>query len=70
MISRSKIEKWFAADMVPGSNRPEIDSLRNGAKAFAFLIVEHSPPSPDQSNAIRHVRDALQSASQSIVLED
>ncbi|HPS78984.1 MAG TPA: hypothetical protein PLS53_12575 [Thermoanaerobaculaceae bacterium] len=40
--------------------------LRRSAKAFAELIVECTPPGPDQSAAIRKVREAVMTANAAI----
>jgi hypothetical protein len=48
---------------------PKYQQLRDGAKAFAELIVELCPPGPDQSAAIRHVREAVMTANAGIALD-
>ena len=69
-INSKKLEKWFGANAVPGKDMPETTELRYEAKRFAESIMRISPACADQSHAIRHVRDALQSAIQAVVLGD
>jgi hypothetical protein len=42
--------------------------LREAAKAFARVVLQHCPPSADRSAAVRHVREALMTANASIAL--
>jgi len=68
-IKPSKLDIWFSADAVPGKEDPRVVELRVAARRFAEVIIENSPPSPDQSHALRNVRDALQAASQAVVFD-
>lgn len=43
--------------------------LRIAAKNFAFVLIEHTQPSADQSAALRHIREALFTANAAIALE-
>lgn len=43
--------------------------LRDAAKTFAQVIVETTPPSADQSAAIRKVREAVMTANAAIALD-
>lgn len=47
---------------------PKYEALRAAAKSFAEAIVAHTPPSADQSAALRHVREAVMTANASIAL--
>lgn len=44
------------------------EKLRAAALAFAETIVELTPPCPDQTTAVRHVRDAVMTANAAIAL--
>ena len=68
-IKLEKLDQWFSPDAVPGREDPRVTEMRIAARRFAEVIVNNSPPSPDQSHAIRNVRDALQSASQAVVFD-
>lgn len=43
--------------------------IREAAKAFAKVIIDNTPPSADQSDAIRKVREAAMTANAAIALE-
>lgn len=69
-IDGKKLEKWFGPESVPGREFPRIADLRADALRFANSIILNSPASADQSHAIRHVRDALQSAAQAVIFDE
>jgi hypothetical protein len=48
---------------------PHYEAIRAGARAFAKIILEHTAPSADQSDAIRSVRNAVMTANASIALD-
>lgn len=43
--------------------------LREAAKEFASIIIEHTPAGADQSAAIRKVREAVMTANAAVALE-
>ena len=43
--------------------------LRDGAKAFARIILENTPVCADQSSAIRDVRNALMTANAAVATD-
>ena len=45
-------------------------AIRNAAKAFAHVLLDNTPGSPDQSAAIRKLRECVMTANASIALED
>lgn len=65
---RDKFDEWFSADAFAGRDLPEVTDLRQAARQFADAVVDRTPRSADQSNAVRHIRDALHSAVQAAVL--
>lgn len=48
---------------------PKYEAIRAAAKVFAGVILAHTPQSPDQSVAIRRVREAVHVANASIALK-
>ena len=48
---------------------PKYEALRAAAKAFADVVILNTPPSADQSAAIRHIREAVMTANASIALD-
>ena len=51
----SKVEKYVA--------------VREAAKAFAKVLVANTPPSADQTTAVRKVREAVMTANAAIALD-
>lgn len=60
------IENWFTYHPPQQHQIAHYNVLRDGAKAFALLIAEHTPQSPDQSAALRLVREAVMTANAAI----
>lgn len=52
-----------------GDDQARYIRLREAAKKFAQVIVDETPPSADQSAAIRHVRDAVMTSNAAIALK-
>lgn len=48
---------------------PKYDALRKAARDFAGVLIENTPSSPDQTVAIRKLRELVMSANQSIALD-
>lgn len=44
-------------------------AIRSAAKAFAKAIIENTPPSADQSDALRKVREAVMVANAAVALD-
>lgn len=61
-----RIENWFTYHPPTGDQVPRYNELREAAKTFALAIARLTPSSPDQTVAIRHVRDAVMVANASI----
>jgi hypothetical protein len=65
-LGKDEIENWFSYH-APTTEQVEVYSeLRSAAKAFAYTILALTPPSADQTAAIRHIRDALMTANAAI----
>ena len=47
---------------------PKYNELREAAKVFAEKIVELTPAGPDQTTAVRKVREAVMTANAAIAL--
>jgi hypothetical protein len=48
---------------------PKYQALRDAAKTFAAKVVDLTPPSADQSAAVRHIREAVMTANAAIALD-
>jgi hypothetical protein len=66
MITNDDIENWFVYHAPLAEQITAYLELRNAAKAFALVIVKVTPPSADQTAAIRKVREAVMTANAAI----
>ena len=65
-IDQNTLDNWFSYHK-PTDGQPEVyEKLREAGKRFAEQIVLLTPPSADQTAAIRHVRDAVFTANAAI----
>jgi hypothetical protein len=48
---------------------PKYTAIRAAARELAYTIIENTPASADQSDAIRSVRNAVMTANAAIALE-
>lgn len=67
MITVQQIENWFTHH--PPANQQTIDAyqtIRDAGKVLALAIIAHTPPSADQTAAVRKVREAVMTANAAI----
>lgn len=65
---RKEVEKAFTYHPPKGDQVERYNVLREAAKQFAIAIVENTPPGPDQTFAIRKVREAVMTANAAIAI--
>lgn len=67
MITKENIEHWFnyhdSEDEVTIKKYKEI---REAALSFALIVLENTPACPDQTVAVRKIREAVMTANASI----
>ena len=69
MITQADLDNWFTYHS-PRVGHPErYRKIRAKAKELAEVIMECAPASPDQTVAIRKVREAVMIANQAIACE-
>jgi hypothetical protein len=68
-IQQSDLENWFTYHSPTPEQQTHYVAIREAAKAFAAVLVEHSPPSADQTAAVRFIRQAVMTANQAIACE-
>jgi len=72
---QEKLDNWFTYHSPddhtegPAAVTQRYGRLRAAGKAFAEVIVAETPPSADQSDAIRKVREAVMTANAAIACE-
>lgn len=65
----AKIETWFTYHPPKPEQVDHYNALRDAAKVFALAIAAHTPSGPDQTAAIRKVREAVMTANASIACD-
>ena len=66
MISDADIENWFTYHPPTEEQRVKYQHLRDAAKDLAKLIRDCTPTCPDQTVAIRKLREAIFTANAAI----
>lgn len=66
---QEKIENWFTYHPPTPEQVVQYGRIRDAAKDFAIVIAENTPPSADQTAAIRKVREAVMTANAAIACE-
>lgn len=62
MITQEHIDNWFMYHQPTPEQVPRYEAIREAGKHLAEVILENSPASADQSDAIRKVREAVMTA--------
>ena len=65
-ITKENLDNWFQYHSPTADDAVAYEKLRSSAKAFAQAIIELTPPSADQTAALRKVREAVMTANASI----
>jgi hypothetical protein len=65
-ILASNLENWFTCHSPTPEQLPKYQKIREAAFAFATVVLENTPPSADQSAAIRKIREATMTANAAI----
>ena len=66
MIMLSDIDNWFIYHPPKPEDLEKYIAIRDAAEELALTILKHTPSCPDQSAAIRKVREAVMVANASI----
>jgi len=69
-MTRADIDNIFSYHPVKEGQVEQYTAIREAGKAFALVILETTPASPDQSVAIRKVREAVMTANAAIALKE
>lgn len=65
-MTGSDLDNWFTYHQPSADDTKRYQRLRDAARAFADVIVAETPPSADQTAAIRKVREAVMTANAAI----
>ena len=69
MIMQQHLDNWFQYHAPKDGQAAKYEELRAAGKAMAEAIVRLTPPSADQTAAIRKVREAVYTANAAIACE-
>lgn len=69
MITEADLNNWFEYHAPNKAQIPLFGKLREAAKVFAQVVVECTPPSPDQTAAVRQIRNAVMTANAAIACD-
>jgi hypothetical protein len=65
-ITVDDVENWFTYHPPKREQVDHYEILRDAARVFALAILAHTPDGPDQTAAIRKVREAVMTANAAI----
>ena len=65
-IDQEQLKNWFTYHPPEANDSAHYNAIRDAALVFSQVIVEHTPPSADQTAAIRKVRESVMTANASI----
>jgi hypothetical protein len=65
-ITNAQLENWFVYHAPSPDQLKKYTAIRQAALDFARIVVENTPPSADQTAAVRQIRQAVMTANQSI----
>jgi len=66
MITKEQLDNWFVYHAPNETDVVNYKAIRDAAKHFAQVIVDHTPPCADQTAAIRKVREVVMTANAAI----
>lgn len=66
MITQAQIDNWFMYHAPEAGDPEKYAAIREKAKQLASAIVEMTPPSADQTAAIRKLRECVMTANAAI----
>jgi len=66
MISEEQLKNWFTYHSPEGTQLTAYQAIRDAGYNLAKTIVDNSPPSADQTAAIRKVRESVMTANAAI----
>lgn len=70
MITPADLNNWFTYHAPHGTQTARYERIRQVARTFAGVILECTPGCPDQTVAIRKVREAVMIANAAIACEE
>jgi len=66
MITKEMLDNWFTYHAPDAEDLPKFAAIRVAAHQLATVLVEVTPPSADQSDALRKLREVVMTANAAI----
>ena len=63
---KERLDNWFTYHSPGEGDAQRYETIRKAGRAFAQVIVDNTPPSADQTVALRKIREAVMTANASI----
>ncbi len=68
-FTREVIDDIFSYHAPRADQLPKYEKIREGARLFAYTLVENTPAGPDQTTAIHKLRELVMTANQAVALD-
>jgi hypothetical protein len=68
-LKTGDLEDIFSYHKPEPGDQQRYEEIRAAALEFAEVVLRHTPPSPDQSVAIRKIREAVMTANAAVALK-
>lgn len=59
MITKAMLDNWFTHHPPMPEDIEAYQKIRDAANVFAAIIIDNTPPSADQTVAIRKIRESV-----------
>ena len=69
MITDAQLDNWFTYHPPSPDQTKQYVMIRDAARNFAGTILHNTPPSADQTTAIRKIREAVMTANAAIACD-
>jgi hypothetical protein len=69
MITTMDLQHWFSYHAPKEGQQEKYEAIRQAGLRLAIAITENSSPCPDQTAAVRKVREAVMTANECIAWE-
>lgn len=66
MITSDDLKNWFQYHPPVGNQTETYEAIRVAGHAFASVILAQTPAGPDQTDAIRKIREAVMTANAAV----